>query len=101
MTVDFAARKWSSGFERIASFPSANHARQRISTPVRFCWRKVSRAPYAGRMSWVRAGILLGSVLLAHGAPRDKIKMDPAGGNANEIAMAREALRQATAALGE
>ena len=43
------------------------------------------------------------SVLLAHGAPRDKAKtgLAPGVGNVNEIALARDALRQATAALGE
>jgi tetratricopeptide (TPR) repeat protein len=51
-------------------------------------------------MTWVRAWILLVSVLVAHGAPLDKMKTAPPG-NADEIAMAREALRQATASLGE
>jgi tetratricopeptide (TPR) repeat protein len=50
----------------------------------------------------VRAGILLMSVLLAHGAPRHKTEPAvAAAGNAGEIASAREALRQATAELGE
>ena len=43
------------------------------------------------------------SVLLAHGAPRHKTEtaVAPAGGQVDEIASARDALRQATAALGE
>ena len=43
------------------------------------------------------------SVLLAHGAPRHKAETSiaPGGGHADEIASAREALRQATAGLGE
>jgi len=54
-------------------------------------------------MSWVRTGILLAGVLAAHAAPRHKgeIAVPPPSGNAVEIASARDALRQATAALGE
>jgi tetratricopeptide (TPR) repeat protein len=54
-------------------------------------------------MSWVRAAILMMSVLLAHGAPRHKAEaaVAPASGHMGEIASARDALRQATAALGE
>jgi tetratricopeptide (TPR) repeat protein len=50
-------------------------------------------------MNWGFAGILLTGVMLAHGAPRHK--PEAAVGNAAEIASARDALRQATAALGE
>jgi tetratricopeptide (TPR) repeat protein len=53
-------------------------------------------------MNWVRAAILLTTVLLAHGAPRHKSPaVAPAGGNADEIASAREEVRQATAAVGQ
>jgi tetratricopeptide (TPR) repeat protein len=54
-------------------------------------------------MSWVRTGILLVGVLAAHGAPRHKGEnaVAPTGSNAVEIASARDALRQATTALGE
>ncbi|SPF56540.1 hypothetical protein SBA4_880023 [Candidatus Sulfopaludibacter sp. SbA4] len=101
MTVDFAARTWSAGFERTARPSMANYAQQPLSTLARFYWSELSPTPYAGRMNWVTAGILLVSVLSAHGAPRDKTKTTASGGNESEIALAREALRQATAALGE
>ncbi|HTP88598.1 MAG TPA: tetratricopeptide repeat protein [Bryobacteraceae bacterium] len=55
-------------------------------------------------MSRVGTGILmLGFLLAAHGAPRHRVEasVTPVGGNTGEIASAREALRQATAALGE
>jgi tetratricopeptide (TPR) repeat protein len=54
-------------------------------------------------MNWVRTGILLAGAVLAHGAPRHKgeIAVAPAGGNAAEIASARDAVRQAAATLGE
>ena len=57
---------------------------------------------YAGRMNWVLAGILLTTVLLAHGASRPKAQtVAPPAGNTDEIAAAREAVRQATDRLGE
>jgi tetratricopeptide (TPR) repeat protein len=53
-------------------------------------------------MKRVRTGILLASVLLAHGAPRHKTEIAaPPAGNASEIASAREALRHTTKELGE
>src|SRR5579885_1657663 len=52
-------------------------------------------------MNWV-AGILLLTGLLAQGATPEKGAGTPAaGGNADEIAAARDAVRKATAALGE
>jgi tetratricopeptide (TPR) repeat protein len=54
-------------------------------------------------MNWVRAGIVMLSVLLAYGAPRHKAETSvaPASGRLDEIASARAALRQATGTLGE
>jgi len=53
-------------------------------------------------MNRVRAAILLTGALLAYGAPRhsEETAIAPAG-NAAEIAVAREALQQATAKFGE
>jgi tetratricopeptide (TPR) repeat protein len=52
-------------------------------------------------MNWVRVVILFTGVL-AYGAPHHKAEtVAPAGGSLAEIAAARDALRQSTAALGE
>ena len=60
-------------------------------------------ARYAGRMNWVQVGILLIGIPLAHGAPplNAETGAPTAGGNMDEIAAARDRLRQVTATLGE
>jgi len=62
-----------------------------------------ARYPYPADMSWVSAGILLAGAVLAQGAPGHKggLAVAPSGGNAQEIAAAREAVGQATASVGE
>jgi tetratricopeptide (TPR) repeat protein len=54
-------------------------------------------------MNFVRAGIVMLAALLVYGAPRHKAEasVESAGGHMDEIASAREALRQASFTLGE
>lgn len=101
MSVDIGARKWNSGDEQIGRRRHLKRVRRLISTLVRFCSKEPAGATYAARMSWVRAGSLLICAALAYGGSRQKAPGTPATANLSEIASAREAVREATASLGE